>query len=112
MHIICKNMPNLIVPSVKAAVVRNIGKRLAVKLYRSVIGLPRATRDSVKMMGLRRTHQTVFLPITPRNVGLVVAAKELVKVDVIDRADVPARGYLKSSPGFHVVGNLLSQSHI
>lgn len=89
------------------AVARNDNNRLQVKLYRSVIGLSQKYRRVAESLGLKRTHQTVFLKVTPYTVGQIVKIKELVKVKLIEKGQVPPLGYLKSPPGFRIVGNML-----
>ena len=69
--------------SIRDAVLSNAGNRLQVKLYRSVIGLPKKFHAITHAIGLRKTHQTVFLKITPYNVGQLVKLKELVKIKLI-----------------------------
>ena len=98
--------------SIREAVLSNSGNRLQVKLYRSVIGLPKKFYAITQAIGLRRTHQTVFLKITPYNVGQLVKLKELVKIKLIHKDQVPVKGYLRTPPGFKVIGNMLENCSI
>lgn len=90
------------------AVAKNENNRLQVKLYRSVIGLPEKYMRIAESLGLKRTHQTSFVKVTPYTVGQIVKIKELVKVKLIEKSQVPPPGYLKAPQGFRIVGNMLT----
>ena len=102
----------VVLKSIRDAVLSNSGNRLQVKLYKSTIGLPKEFQAITKAIGLRRTHQTVFLKVTPYIVGQLVKLKELIKIKLIHKDQVPVKGYLKTPPGFKIVGNMLENNSI
>lgn len=101
-----------VLTKIKDAVAANQDKRLQVKLYKSIIGLPRKLKGVTQVLGLKRTHQTVFLKITPYTVGQLVKLKELIKIKLIGVNEMPARNYLKTPPGFIIIGNMLNANSI
>ena len=94
------------------AVAKNKSNRLQIKLYRSLIGLPEKYKRIAASLGLKRTHQTSFVGVTPYHVGQIVKIKELLKVKLIDKSSVPPPGYLKTPAGFRIVGNMLKNMPI
>jgi large subunit ribosomal protein L30 len=56
-------------------------KMLKVTLVRSPIGTKQAHRACVRGLGLRRIRQTVELPDTPANRGLINAVSYLLKCE-------------------------------
>ncbi|MGH8308856.1 MAG: 50S ribosomal protein L30 [Steroidobacteraceae bacterium] len=56
-------------------------EQLKVTLVRSVHGQLEAIRASVRGLGLRKPHQTVTVPGTPENRGMINAAVHLLKVE-------------------------------
>lgn len=100
-----------ILSGIREAVLSNADNRLQVNLYRSIIGLPKKFIAITRAIGLRKTHQTVFLKITPYTVGQLVKLKELIKIKLIHKDQVPAKGYLKSPPGFKIVRNMMFENN-
>lgn len=81
---------------------------LKITLRRSAIGLPRRTTGVLMALGLRRRGQAVVHPAEPQFAGMVMAVKELVRVE-----EVPAmmtgrqmREARRPDRGFEVVGRL------
>lgn len=62
---------------------RSNGKKLKIKLIKSVIGYPQKQREIVRGLGLRRLHQEVIRPDTPAIRGMVEKVKHLVKMEEI-----------------------------
>ena len=56
-------------------------KKIKVTLVRSPIGTKQAHRACVRGMGLRKIRQSVELPDTPTNRGMVNAVSYLVKCE-------------------------------
>jgi large subunit ribosomal protein L30 len=56
-------------------------KKLKVTLVASPIGTKQAHRASVRGLGLRKLHQTVELPDTPANRGMINRVAYLVKCE-------------------------------
>ena len=56
-------------------------KSLTVKLVRSPIGTKQAHRACVRGLGLRKIRQSVELPDTPANRGMINAVAYLVKCE-------------------------------
>ena len=56
-------------------------KKLKVTLVHSPIGCKQAHRASVRGLGLRKMHQTVELPDTPANRGMINRVAYLVKCE-------------------------------
>jgi large subunit ribosomal protein L30 len=100
------------IKSVAEAIMRNAKKRLQVTLYRGVVGLPKKVRDAARQLGFKRTHQTLWLKVSPYNVGQLVKLKELIRLKIVNEEHVPKAGYLKTPTGFHIVGNVLKSDHI
>jgi ribosomal protein L30 len=71
---------------------------LRVKLSRGLIGLPAKVGEHALALGLRKTHQKVYLPATPSTVGNILKLKELVQVRPVKGCPAPnakywAKGY-------------------
>lgn len=62
---------------------RSKGKKLKIKLVKSVIGYPQKQREIVKGLGLRRLHHEVIRPDTPAIRGMVEKVKHLVEMEEI-----------------------------
>lgn len=54
-----------------------------VKLRRGLIGLPDRFKDHTRSLGLRHTHQKVYLPICSKTMGNIIKIKELVEVRIV-----------------------------
>lgn len=54
-----------------------------VKLRRGLIGLPDRFKDHTRSLGLRHTHQKVYLPICPMTIGNILKIKELVQIKIV-----------------------------
>lgn len=60
-----------------------------VTLRRSPIGLPQKTHRVIKALGLKKTTRSVaFKPIEPVWAGMILKAKEILKVEVVDEGYV------------------------
>jgi large subunit ribosomal protein L30 len=57
------------------------GERLRVTLLKSVHGQLDHIAASVRGLGLRRRHQTVTVPATPQNRGMIRTAGHLLQVE-------------------------------
>ena len=55
-------------------------KQIKVTLAKSLAGQLKNIQASVRGLGLRRPHQTVEVPDTPQNRGMIGAASHLLKV--------------------------------
>jgi len=59
------------------------GKKLKIRLVRSVIGYPQKQREIVRGLGLRRLHHEVIRPDTPEIRGMIDKVKHLVETEEI-----------------------------
>lgn len=60
-----------------------------ITLHRSPIGLPQKTHRVIKALGLKKTTQNVaFKPVEPVWAGMILKAKEILKVEVVDEGYV------------------------
>lgn len=57
-----------------------------VQQVRSTIGLPRKLRDTAFSLGLKRRGNVVYQQVNAANAGQILALKELVQVDLVDKA--------------------------
>ncbi|KAK9450280.1 mitochondrial 54S ribosomal protein uL30m [Limtongia smithiae] len=75
-----------------------------VMLQRSAIGLPKKTNLVLKSLGLRGRGAVVYHDITPASAGMILAVKELVKVDIVEKKLTKEEHNItmKSSPGYVV----------
>lgn len=75
-----------------------------ITLARSTIGLPKATKSIVKSLGLGKRGSTVYRRVTPSIAGSVTKVKELVDLEVTEKAlsKEEQRELRKSNPGFVV----------
>ncbi len=62
---------------------RSKGKKLKIKLVKSVIGYPQKQREVVKGLGLRRLHHEIIRPDTPAIRGMIEKVKHLVEIEEI-----------------------------
>jgi len=69
---------------------------LQVKLVKSPIGNTARNRATVAALGLRKMHQTVYLPDNGSVRGMIHRVKHMLAVEVVDDASAPAR--VKSTP--------------
>jgi large subunit ribosomal protein L30 len=56
-------------------------KQIKLTLIRSPFGRLKVHKDCVHGLGLRRMHQTVQVPATPENLGMVRKASFMLKVE-------------------------------
>lgn len=61
------------------------GKKLKIKLVRSLIGHPRIQREVVKGLGLRKVNSEVLRRDCPEVWGMVKKVPHLVKVEVLEQ---------------------------
>ncbi|CCK71406.1 mitochondrial 54S ribosomal protein uL30m KNAG_0G03480 [Huiozyma naganishii CBS 8797] len=75
-----------------------------VTLARSLIGMPRATRQIVKTLGLGKRGSTVYKRATPAIAGSLLKVKELITVEVSPQKVSKGEMRLarKSNPGYVV----------
>ncbi|KJZ80242.1 hypothetical protein HIM_00092 [Hirsutella minnesotensis 3608] len=75
-----------------------------ITLHRSAIGLPERTRGVLAALGLRRRMQTVFHPVHPQFAGMIMAVKELVRVEEVAQRQTPQQVKAARTPpkGFYV----------
>ena len=59
-------------------------KNVRVTLRRSLHGRLRKHRACVRGLGLRRIHQSVTVPATPENMGMVRKASYMLEVEELD----------------------------
>lgn len=57
-----------------------------VQQIRSTIGLPRKMRETAFAMGLKRRGNVVYQRVNAANAGQILTLKELVQVDLVDKA--------------------------
>jgi ribosomal protein L30 len=77
-----------------------------ITLKRSTIGLPQKYKTTVQRLGLKRTGSVVYQKVSADSAGQVLRIKELVDVEIVDRAlsKRVERENRKSDPGFTVLG--------
>ncbi len=75
-----------------------------VTLLRSAIGLPRRSSDVLNALGLRKRMRTVYHPVTPDTAGQIMKVKELVDVQVTERAltNTEIWNLRRPDPGFYI----------
>ncbi|QLG72216.1 hypothetical protein HG535_0C05700 [Zygotorulaspora mrakii] len=75
-----------------------------VVLRRSLIGVPKSSRSIVKSLGLGKRGSVIYRRATPACAGSLVKIKELVSVEVTEKAlsKEEQRNQRKSNPGFTV----------
>ena len=59
-------------------------KQVRITLKRSLHGRLRKHQACVRGLGLRRMHQTVTVPATPENLGMVRKASYMLDVEELD----------------------------
>jgi large subunit ribosomal protein L30 len=59
---------------------------LKITLVRSTIGQKQRQKDTARLLGLRKMHQTVIRPDNPQMRGMVFAIKHLVTVEEVAAA--------------------------
>jgi large subunit ribosomal protein L30 len=57
-----------------------------IRAIRSTIGLPKAMKDRCQALGLRRRGAVVYQPVNPAIAGQILSVKELVNVQLVDKA--------------------------
>jgi len=77
---------------------------LRVKLQRGLIGLPGRFKDHAQALGLRHTHQKVYLPATSTNLGNILRLKELIQVKPVKARPAPNARYW--AKGYRVIDRL------
>lgn len=70
---------------------------LQVKLVKSPIGNTARNRATVAALGLRKMHQTVYLPDNPSVRGMIHRVKHMLTVAEIDDSAAPTRAKSKPS---------------
>ncbi len=60
-----------------------MGKKLSITLIKSPIGYRKDIRDTVKALGLRRMHQTVFKDENPSILGMIEKVSFILKVEKV-----------------------------
>ncbi|KAJ2714456.1 hypothetical protein H4R19_001722 [Coemansia spiralis] len=79
------------------------GKLWKITLRRSPIGLHPRIRENARVLGLTRCGHAVYRPITNELAGIIIKVKEIVKVELVERA-TPLK---QPAPnGFQVIGRL------
>lgn len=75
-----------------------------VTLMRSAIGLPARITGTLNALGLRKRMRTVYHPMTPDVAGQIMRVKELVDVQVTERALTHSeiRQLRKPDPGYYI----------
>lgn len=58
-------------------------KQIKVTLVKSVFGRVKGHKECVNGLGLRKPHQSVVIPATPENLGMVNKAYYLLKVEEV-----------------------------
>ncbi|KAK9458356.1 50s ribosomal protein [Dipodascopsis uninucleata] len=73
-----------------------------VTMHRSAIGLPKQTHSIIKSLGLRKRGSVVYHNIVPSVAGMILAVKEIVRVELVDKKLTPAehRATMKSNSGY------------
>jgi large subunit ribosomal protein L30 len=59
---------------------------LKITLERSAIGHPQDQKDTVRILGLHRMHQTVIVPDNPSIRGMLHKVRHLVVVETVETA--------------------------
>ncbi|OMJ29764.1 hypothetical protein AYI69_g715 [Smittium culicis] len=75
-------------------------KLYKIKLIRSLIGTKPIVRKNALAIGLKRTGNIVFHPVTNEMAGIILRIKELVSIQLVD-SKTPTR--TKQPLGYHVV---------
>ena len=60
-------------------------KYVKVTLVRSLIGYPRAQRETAKGLGLRKLHSHAVLKETPETLGMVRKIIHVLKVETVEK---------------------------
>jgi large subunit ribosomal protein L30 len=60
-----------------------MASQIKVTLMKSIYGQLHNISASVRGLGLRKPRQTVTVPDTPQNLGMINTAKHLLKVDKV-----------------------------
>ncbi len=61
-----------------------MGRKLAIRQVRSVIGRPPDQKRTMEALGLRRLHRVVIHPDNPAIRGMIYKVRHLVEVQEID----------------------------
>ena len=61
------------------------GRMIKITLVRSLIGTPRAQRETAKGLGLRKLHSSAVLQETPSVMGMVRKISHLLKVEPVEK---------------------------
>jgi len=59
---------------------------LKITLVKSPIGQKQRQKDTARLLGLRKMHQTVIRPDNPQMRGMVFAIRHMVVVEEVDAA--------------------------
>ena len=73
-------------------------------LVRSLIGMPKVTRQIVKTLGFGKRGSIIYKAITPAITGSLLKVKELIKLEVREKSLTRHEERLlrKTNPGFTV----------
>jgi large subunit ribosomal protein L30 len=58
---------------------------IKVTLVRSLVGYPRAQRETAKGLGLRKLHSHAVLKATPSTLGMVRKISHVLKVETVEK---------------------------
>ena len=79
-----------------------------VTLMRSGIGLAKRRNDTLVALGLRKRFRTVYKPVNPQTAGLLLRVKELIRLELVNKAETkeeqrekrtPQKGYVVEQVG-------------
>ncbi|KAF1811238.1 mitochondrial 54S ribosomal protein YmL33 [Eremomyces bilateralis CBS 781.70] len=75
-----------------------------ITLMRSAIGLPKPIGGVLKSLGLRKRMATVYQPVRQDVAGKIMAVKELVDVQEVEKplTNAEMRALRRPDPGFYV----------
>ncbi|KAJ1726125.1 39S ribosomal protein L33, mitochondrial [Coemansia biformis] len=82
------------------------GKLWKITLRRSPLGLHPRIRENARVLGLTRCGHTVYRPVSNELAGMIIKVKEIVKVELVDRAE-PLKQ--QAPDGFQIIGRLNPQ---
>ncbi|OMJ22089.1 hypothetical protein AYI70_g3090 [Smittium culicis] len=82
-------------------------KLYKIKLIRSLIGTKPIVRKNALAIGLKRTGNTVFHPVTNEMAGIILRIKELVSIQLVDSKTLTRT---KQPLGYHVVSRFNQNS--
>ncbi|GME70436.1 unnamed protein product [Ambrosiozyma monospora] len=85
-----------------SSVAKAVPKFFKITQLKSTIAMPAKKKNTMRSIGLRKRHQTVYLDITPQIAGSLAGVKELVKIELAEtkKSREQMRLERKSDPGF------------